>query len=145
MVGVKEPLILCIDCKHLRSRQSSVVRQAALANADRAQGLARELPRLLPRLGIEAWVNVTVVPVIVTLKPVPWRLLDRMPIVSVNQLRDFLEGLPGEASLFAGFKGNTTEDRSLPIRHSDESSRQPSGRSKLPATRASMPSHGAPS
>lgn len=104
VVALKEPLALCIDCKHLRSRQAPVVRKAAELNARRAEDLAAELPRLKRRLSAANWQKATVVPLLVTLRPAPWRTYETMPVVAVNQLRDFLQSLPAEVGFFLGFK-----------------------------------------
>lgn len=106
LVAMKEPLVLCIDCKHLRSRQAAVLRRAAGLNAQRAKGLAEELPRLGRRLSAETWRRATVMPVMVTLRPAPWRTYEAMPIVPINQLNNFLGRVQGEAALFAGYSVN---------------------------------------
>ncbi len=103
VLASKEPLVLCIDCKHLRSRQAAALRRAVELNARRARDLAEELPRLKRRVATRTWRKAAVIPLIVTLKPAPWRTHEAMPIVAVNQLRDFLDGIPAEASHFIGF------------------------------------------
>jgi Holliday junction resolvase-like predicted endonuclease len=95
VVGCKKPLVLCIDCKHWRRGISpSALSRIAEAQAERTRAYAESLPNT--SLGIECtrWDKARLVPAVLGLIPGSFKFYDKVPIVPVLQLQDFLNYLP---------------------------------------------------
>ena len=94
LVAVKDPLVLCVDCKHWRYGYSpSRARAAALGQVARAEAVADMLSHLTLDASTAAR-SLYVLPVILTLMDVPFRFIDRVPIVPIYRLKSFLDDLP---------------------------------------------------
>ncbi len=94
VVGSKEPLLMCADCKRWscglgRKR----VQTAARKQFERMRSLAEETPRLASRLGIMAWKRVVILPTVITLSDTTRGLHEGIPIVPILRLRSFLKEL----------------------------------------------------
>jgi len=94
LIGAKEPLLICADCKHWswglgRSR----IQNAARRQLERMLSLADEMPRLVDRLGITAWRRAVILPTVITLSDTTRGLLEGIPIVPILRLRSFLKEL----------------------------------------------------
>jgi hypothetical protein len=109
VVGFRKPLVVCIDCKDWHHWLSpSALRRIFDAQVERTRALADTLPNV--SLGIECakWSRAKFVPVIVVLVPCRFKFCDRVPIVPVLQLQDFLNQLPLELESLKYFKKNFT-------------------------------------
>jgi len=94
-VGCKEPLVVCIDCKHWqRAISPSMLGKVAGAQAERAKALAEVLPNVKVKLECTCWSRAQFVPAILSLVQGGFKFYDDIPIVSVLQLQDFLYQLP---------------------------------------------------
>ncbi len=94
VIGCKEPIVACVDCKHWRhgwGKSASV--KAVEAQIQRTEALARVLPEH-PELKLTDWRRTTLVPVILSLVPSPLRFYMNTPIVPILQLQNFLDELP---------------------------------------------------
>jgi len=94
LVGAKDPLLMCADCKHWscglgRSR----IQNAARRQFERLRSLADEMPRLADRLGITAWRRAVILPTVITLSDTTRGLYEGIPIVPILRLRSFLKEL----------------------------------------------------
>ena len=95
IVGCSKPLVICIDCKHWRRGTApSSVRRITEAQVERTRALADALPKLSLSLACTKWEKAMFIPVILTLIPARFKFYDKVPIVPVLQLQDFLSQLP---------------------------------------------------
>ncbi len=91
VLGAKEPLLLCIDCKHWQygwgpSRITAAVRNQLL----RVTSLSQSFRQHESRLGTSQWKSVRMLPVLLTLADVSSRIVNRVPTVSALRFGTFL-------------------------------------------------------
>jgi hypothetical protein len=95
ILALSEPRILCLDCKHWRRAwQRSATERFVGAQIERVEALSRELPGLVTKTGVSRWRQAQLLPVLLTLSDTPYRVCNRVPVVSVFRLRGFLWDLP---------------------------------------------------
>jgi hypothetical protein len=91
VLGAKEPLVLCVDCKHWHYGWApSRIMAAARNQMMRVLCLSEAYASYGRKLRIAGWRSVRLLPIILTLADVSSKLLDGVPIVSTLRLRDFL-------------------------------------------------------
>ena len=91
VLGAKEPLVLCVDCKHWRRGWArSRIFAAAQNQLLRAQSLSEVFAFYEKKHHITSWWSVRLLPVVLALADVSSKLVDGVPIVSALRLRDFL-------------------------------------------------------
>lgn len=94
VVGSKEPLLMCADCKHWRSGLGRRrIQTAARKQFERMRYLAEEMPRQASRIGIAAWNRAVILPTVITLSDAIRGLHDGIPIVPILRLGSFLKEL----------------------------------------------------
>jgi Holliday junction resolvase-like predicted endonuclease len=95
VIGLDKPLIICADCKHWKRgfRMASSLKTIE-AQIERAEVLADVLPYYLHEIGIENWETAALLPVVVSLLPGQNKLVNRVPVVPVLQLQDFISEVP---------------------------------------------------
>jgi len=94
VVGAKEPVVLCVDCKHWHHGWApSKITAAARNQMLRVLSLSRVLPMYSGRLRIGNWRTVRLIPVVLTLADLSSRLVEGVPVVSALRLRSFLSEL----------------------------------------------------
>jgi len=94
LVGAKDPLLMCADCKHWSlGLGPSRIHNAARRQFERMRSLADEMPRLAGRLGIRAWSRAVILPTVITLSDTIRGLHEGIPIVPILRLRSFLKEL----------------------------------------------------
>ena len=94
IVGCRKPLVICIDCKHWRRGTApSAVRRITEAQVERTRALAEVLPSVSLVLECSKWEKAKFLPAILTLMPASFKFYDKVPIVPVLQLQDFLSQL----------------------------------------------------
>jgi Holliday junction resolvase-like predicted endonuclease len=91
VLGAKEPMVLCVDCKHwhhgwapsriMAAARNQMMRVLCLSEAHGSYGR---------KLRIADWRSARLLPIILTLADVSSKLVDGVPIVSTLRLRDFL-------------------------------------------------------
>jgi Holliday junction resolvase-like predicted endonuclease len=95
IVGCKKPLVICIDCKHWRHVLSpSASKKIVEAQVERTRALAESLPNISLKIECAKWDKAKLVPAILVLIPGSFKFYDKVPIVPVLQLQDFLSQLP---------------------------------------------------
>ena len=95
VVGCRNPLVLCIDCKHWqRSMNPSALRKIVKAQVKRTHAFVTTLPNPLIKIECVKWNKAKFVPIILSLLPSRLKFYDNVPIVSVLQLQDFLTQVP---------------------------------------------------
>jgi len=105
VLSCREPLIVCVDCKHWRrgwSRAATV--KAVEAQVERTRAFAEALPNYYQKAQLTEWKSATLVPLILSLVHGPFKFHNNVPIVPVLQLRDFINELPLEVSSLTHFK-----------------------------------------
>lgn len=95
IVGCKKPLVVCIDCKHWGHGLSpSALKRIIEAQVERARALAESLPNVSLEIECAKWNKAKFIPVVLSLTQGRFEFYDRVPIVPVLQLQDFLSQLP---------------------------------------------------
>jgi Holliday junction resolvase-like predicted endonuclease len=95
VVGCKKPLVICIDCKHWRHGMSpSAIKKIAEAQVERTRALSESLPNISIEIEASKWGKAKFVPAILALFPGSFKFYDKVPIVPVLQLQDFINQLP---------------------------------------------------
>jgi Holliday junction resolvase-like predicted endonuclease len=104
VIGFREPLVVCIDCKHWRRRltQSALIK-AVEAQLERTKAFADALPNYWTKTRLNEWKTALIVPLILSLVSGSLKFYNNVPIVSILQLRDFINALPCEAHLLTHF------------------------------------------
>ena len=104
IIGFRKPLILCVDCKHWkRGWRTSAIAKAVEAQTKRTEALTEELANYSQKLGLEKWENATLIPVVMSLTPGPFKVYDDVPVVPVLQFQDFINELPAQVHLLRNF------------------------------------------
>ena len=95
VVGCKKPLVICIDCKHWHHGMSPLaIKKIAEAQVERARALSESLPNISIEIEASKWSKAKFVPAILALFPGSFKFYDKVPIVPVLQLQDFINQLP---------------------------------------------------
>jgi Holliday junction resolvase-like predicted endonuclease len=112
VMGIKEPFIICVDCKHWKHGwRKAAATKAAESQTQRTKALADALPAYASRMKINPWHATTLIPVVVSLTSTTEKFSSQVPVVPIVQLRDFIYELPCQAHLLTAFnqkRGNLT-------------------------------------
>jgi len=104
VVGCKKPIIVCVDCKHWHhGMYPSAIRRIVEEQVERTSALAESLPKLAEKIGCASWNRVKLVPAILSLITARSKFYNRVPIVHVLQLQDFISQLPAYADSLKHF------------------------------------------
>jgi len=91
VLAIKKPVLLCLNCKHFLKQRWASLRKAALEELERAEALRQALPRLkLEPKPSEGW---KILPALITLVAPKSKVYDKIPIVRITELGNFLEDL----------------------------------------------------
>ena len=91
VLGAKEPMVLCVDCKHWHYGWAPSKAMAAARNQMmRVLCLSEAYAFCERKLRMAAWRSAQLLPIVLTLADVSSKLIDGVPIVSALRLRDFL-------------------------------------------------------
>ena len=108
ILGCKEPIIACADCKHWHYRWGrSVITKAVEAQIERTKALAETLHSIQvthKKLGLTSWKQGTLIPVILSLVPGSFKFYKETPIVPILQLQNFLSELPAHTDTLMSFR-----------------------------------------
>jgi len=104
LLACKEPLIVCVDCKHWHHGWS----RAALVKTvemqiERTKALADAFPLVYEKTGLETWKYAIFIPTVLSLTPGPFKFHNKVPIVPILQLQNFLNELPIHRPLLTHF------------------------------------------
>ena len=95
VIGCKKPLVVCIDCKHWkRAISSSALKRIVELQTQRTQALADSLPNIKLKIECSKWSNTKFIPAVLSLIPSAFKFYDKVPVVPVLQLQDFICKLP---------------------------------------------------
>jgi len=107
VLGFREPLIVCVDCKHWRRGWSQAATiKAVEAQLERTRAFADALPNYYQKARLAEWKSATLVPLVLSLVHGPFKFHNNVPIVPVLQLQDFINELPLEINSLTHFKKN---------------------------------------
>ncbi len=97
ILGIREPIILLVDCKHWRAGRSKRwrLRRAAEDHLRRTEALVDALPRTPLYRRVCGWSEIVVTPILVTLHQELVILHNQIPLVPVYKLNSFLQDLQG--------------------------------------------------
>ena len=91
VLGSREPMVLCIDCKHWHQGWfPSRIMSAAKNQLLRVESLSHVFGRHEERLRTIGWKSVRLLPVVLALADPSSKFVDGVPIVSALRLRTFL-------------------------------------------------------
>ncbi len=91
VLGAKEPVVLCVDCKHWHHGwYPSKIAAAARNQLLRVLRLSEVMPVRGRKLPTSTWRSARLLPIVLTLGDVTPRVIDGVPIVSVLRFRSFL-------------------------------------------------------
>ena len=95
VVGCKKPLVICIDCKHWqRAISSSALKRIIDLQSQRARALADSQPDIKTKLECTKWEKAKFIPAVLSLIPSTYKFYEKVPVVPVLQLQDFIYQLP---------------------------------------------------
>jgi Holliday junction resolvase-like predicted endonuclease len=104
VVGCKKPIVLCVDCKHWRRGLTvSALKRIVKAQMDRTRALVEMLPSSVSKLECAKWKKAKFVPVILSLFPTQFKFYEKVPIVSILQLQNFLAQVPAQVDSLTCF------------------------------------------
>jgi len=104
VLGCREPLIACVDCKHWsHGWRESAIKKAVEAQALRTKVLAEALPFIQKEIGLVKWRQATLIPVVLSLVLGPLKLYNKVPIVPILQIQNFLNELPAHITSLTHF------------------------------------------
>jgi len=108
VLGCKEPIIACVDCKHWRHGWGrSAITKTVEAQIERTKALAEALnstPAIHRKLGLTSWKQRTLIPLILSLVPGPFKFYKKTPVVPILQLQNFLSELPAHTDMLTCFR-----------------------------------------
>lgn len=94
ILGFKESVVACVDCKHWHHGwRSAATIKAVEAQVKRTEALANALPMLHEKMGLAHWKETVLIPIILSLYPSPLKFYNKTPIVPILQLQNFLSEL----------------------------------------------------
>jgi hypothetical protein len=107
VVGCRKPLVVCIDCKHWQHAITpSALRKIVDSQVERARALCGSLPSPSLKLECAKWNQAKFIPVVLSLIPSSFKFYDKVPVVPILQLQDFLNQLPAYTETLKFFGKN---------------------------------------
>ena len=105
VVAYNEPIIVCVDCKRWRRGWGySAVKRVADEQAKRTQVFADSLHFLQQKLDLNNWKHATVFPAILSLFPGPVKFYNKVPVVPILQIQNFVDEFLGYQKELQYFK-----------------------------------------
>jgi Holliday junction resolvase-like predicted endonuclease len=95
VVGCKKPLVVCIDCKHWKHAIApSALRRIVDSQTERTRAFADSLPNISVHLECTRWSDAKFIPAVLSLMPSSFKFYDKVPVVPILQMQDFLNQMP---------------------------------------------------
>jgi len=105
VLAYSEPLIVCVDCKRWRRGWgNSAITKVAAAQAQRTEVLAKNLQSIQRKIELNDWKQATLFPVIISLFPGPVKFYNKVPVVPILQLQNFLDEFQGHITELTHFR-----------------------------------------
>jgi len=106
VVAYNEPIIVCVDCKRWRRGwKNSAIKRIAAEQAQRTLVLANSLDFLQEKLDLNNWRRATLFPAILSLFPGPVKFYNKVPVVPILQIQNFINEFLGHQKELLNFKG----------------------------------------
>jgi len=100
-----EPNIVCVDCKRWRRGWgNSAINKVADAQTQRVKVLASGIQFLQRKLKLNNWERAIFFPVILSLFPGPMKIYNKVPVVPILQLQNFIDEFQGHVSELVHFQ-----------------------------------------
>ncbi len=115
LLSYKQPIIVSLDCKLWRRNwaRASIIKTSE-EHVERTRAFVDCLPILQAKFNLDGWTHATVIPLVLSLLPGPFKFHRATPIVPILQLRSFLNELPFYTELLSHFRQEiATTDRRL--------------------------------
>jgi hypothetical protein len=104
ILGYRELMIVCAECKHwLHGWRRSTITKAVESQVLRTHALAESFPLLREKLRLINWKQATLIPMVLSLVPGPFKFYKKVPIVPILQLQSFLGDLPAYVTSLKSF------------------------------------------
>ncbi|MCL2358933.1 nuclease-related domain-containing protein [Candidatus Bathycorpusculum sp.] len=95
VIGCRKPLVVSIDCKHwAHTITPATMRKIAEEQTKRTKALAYTLPNAKLKLQCTQWEKAKFIPTILSLMPNTNKFYNKVPIVQILSLQDFINQLP---------------------------------------------------
>jgi transcription initiation factor IIE alpha subunit len=105
LIGLKKPIVLCVDCKHWhREVQLSSLKNIVSNQVRRTKDLLKFLPNISTKLECTSWEFGIFIPAVLTLVSNRQKFYDSVPIIPILQFQDFLNQLEGNMRQLEFFK-----------------------------------------
>jgi Holliday junction resolvase-like predicted endonuclease len=105
VLAISEPIVVCVDCKRWRRGWgNSAITKVAAAQAERTEALAKSPHPLQRRVRLEGWRQAILFPVILSLFPGPVKFYNKVPVVPILQLQNFLDEFQGHITELTHFR-----------------------------------------
>jgi Holliday junction resolvase-like predicted endonuclease len=105
VLAYSEPVVVCVDCKRWRRGWgNSAITKVAAAQAERTEALAKSPHPLQLRIGLKGWKKAILFPVILSLFPGPVKFYNKVPVVPILQLQNFLDEFQGHITELTHFR-----------------------------------------
>ncbi len=107
VVATSEPIILCVDCKRWRRGWgNSAIRKIIELQMQRTKILAATLNSFQRKINLDSWKQAILFPVILSLYPGPVKFYNKVPVVPILQLQNFLDEFQGHTRELIHFQAN---------------------------------------
>jgi hypothetical protein len=106
VVGYKQPIAICMDCKHWHRQMSpSTLKKVVGDQVERTSALVESLPNPAVKAAFVSWDYVKFIPAVLSLVTGRSKFYDKVPVIAILQLQDFLSQLPVYADSLKHFTG----------------------------------------
>lgn len=106
LLACMEPLIVCVDCKHWHHGWSrAAIVKVVEMQVKRTEALADAFPIVheKAKIKIENWRQTLFTPTVLSLTQGPFKFHNKVPIVPILKIQNFLNELPAHAHLLTHF------------------------------------------
>jgi len=110
ILACKQPLIASVDCKHWKRKWTrSPIMKIVDQHMERTISFTNILPNIYSKIKLVKWKHATIIPIILSLLPSPFKFHHDTPIVSVLQLQNFLNELPAHMNILTHYTQKLTK------------------------------------
>jgi len=105
IIGLKKPIVLCIDCKHwYREVNPASLKNIVSNQIRRTQDLMKFLPNISTNIECMTWEFGIFIPAIVSLVSNRYKFYNSVPIIPILKFQDFLNQMLGNMEQITFFK-----------------------------------------
>ncbi|MFB0567992.1 MAG: NERD domain-containing protein [Candidatus Bathyarchaeia archaeon] len=112
LLARKEPLIVCVDCKHWHHGWSrAAIMKAVEMQMKRTKALADAFPVVYEKIGLETWKHAILIPTVLSLTQGSFKFYNKVPIVPILKIQNFLNELPAHTFSLTHFSIKIKSER----------------------------------